>query len=45
MDSSANLFQKNMIWRISIMHIKKAENFKVLAGPYHVKEENDYSLT
>ena len=44
MDSSANLLQKNMIWRISVMHIKKAENSKVLAGPCQVKEENDYSL-
>ena len=44
MDSSANLLQKNMIWRISVMHIKKTENSKVLAGPCQVKEENDYSL-
>ena len=45
MDSSANLFQKNMIWRISVMHIKKTENYKVLACHWHIKEENDCSLT
>ena len=44
MDSSANLLQKNMIWRISVMHIEKAENSKVLAAPCQVQEENDYSL-
>lgn len=48
MDSSANLFQKNMTWRISLMHIKtkqnKTENSRLLAGHCHVKEENDYSL-
>lgn len=51
MDSSANLFQKNMTWSDFFNAHQKTKQNKTklripdfLAGHCHVKEENDYSL-